>query len=71
MLGLLPTASQSEITAAFRKLSRENHPDKIKGEEEKKAAQSRFMEITQSYEILSKIKSKRRQRNKKFTEDEL
>lgn len=71
VLGLLPTASQSEITSAFRKLSRENHPDKVKGSlQEKRLAEERFMEITHSYEILSKLKSKRRQKNKKSANEE-
>lgn len=68
-LGLLPTATQSEITSAFRKLSKENHPDKIKGEAEKKIAQEKFMEISHAYEVLSKIKSKRKQKNKRYTEN--
>lgn len=68
VLGLLPTASQAEITSTYRKLSKEYHPDKIKGSEvEKRKAQDRFMEISQAYEILSKQKSTRRQRNKKST----
>lgn len=51
----------------FRKLSKENHPDKVKGEAEKKIAQEKFMEISQAYEVLSKIKSKRKQKNKRYT----
>lgn len=69
ILGVLPTASQAEITSTWRTLSKENHPDKFKEESKKRAAQERFMEIQQAYEILSKIKNKRRQRNKKYTED--
>lgn len=71
VLGLLPTASQSEITATFRKLSKDFHPDKVRGtqsEAESRATQQRFMEITQAYDKLSKIKSKRRHRNRKSTE---
>lgn len=66
---MLPTASQAEITTAWRALSKENHPDKVKEESKKRAAQDRFMEIQQAYETLSKIKSKRRSKNKKFKED--
>lgn len=69
VLGVSATASQTEITSAWRKLSKENHPDKVKDESKRREAQERFMEIQQSYEILSKIKSKRRQRNKKFNDD--
>lgn len=69
VLGLLPTASQSEITSSWRALSKENHPDKVKDDSKKRDAQVRFMEIQQAYEVLSKIKNKRRRKNKKFTED--
>lgn len=70
VLGLLPTASQSEITSTFRKLSKEFHPDKIKGTvADNRAAQERFMEISLAYEKLSKLKSKRRHRNRKSTTD--
>lgn len=68
-LGVSPTASQTEITTVYRKLSRENHPDKFKEENQRRLAQNRFMEIQQAYEVLSKIKSKRRSKNKKFSED--
>lgn len=66
---MLPTASQSEITSAWRALSKENHPDKVKEESRKREAQVRFMEIQQAYEVLSKIKSKRRRKNKQYNED--
>lgn len=69
VLGLLPTASQTEITSTWRALSKENHPDKIKDENKKRAAQERFMEIQQAYEVLSKIKNKRRRKNKKSIDD--
>lgn len=69
MLGLPETATQSEITTTFRKLSKEFHPDKVKGTDaEKRAAQERFMEISLAYERLSSMKSKRRQRNRKSTD---
>lgn len=69
ILGVLPTASQTEITSAWRALSKENHPDKVKDESKKREAQDRFMEIQQAYETLSKIKSKRRSKNKKYDGD--
>lgn len=66
MLGLSQTASQSEVTAKWRTLSRENHPDKIKGSEEKRReAQEKFMEIQQAYEILSAAKNRRNRKNRK------
>lgn len=69
VLGVSPTASQTEITSHWRKLSREHHPDKVKDETKQRAAQEKFMEIQQAYEVLSKIKSKRRSKNKKFNDE--
>ncbi|KAJ8982793.1 hypothetical protein NQ317_018494 [Molorchus minor] len=72
VLGVGPTSSQSEITAKWRALSREFHPDKVKDPDKQREAQERFMEIQQAYEILSNIKSKRRRKNtKSVREDEL
>jgi DnaJ homolog subfamily C member 22 len=65
ILGVSQTATQSEITAKWRKLSKEFHPDKVKDESERRKAQERFMEIQQAYEVLSKLRSKRTARNKK------
>lgn len=70
VLGVSATASQSEITAAYRKLSKEYHPDKVKDETQKAAANQRFIEIQQAYSVLSKIKSSRRRKNTKSVEDE-
>jgi DnaJ family protein C protein 22 len=69
VLGVSSGASQQEITARWRALSREFHPDKTKDSTLKQAAQEKFMEIQQAYEILSNIKNKRSQRNKKFSSD--
>ncbi|KFM68877.1 DnaJ-like protein subfamily C member 22, partial [Stegodyphus mimosarum] len=57
VLGLNATATQQEITSQYRKLSRMWHPDKHKDELQKKIAEEKFIEIQQTYEILSKIKS--------------
>lgn len=70
VLGVSATASQSEITSAYRKLSKEYHPDKVKDETQKAAANQRFIEIQQAYSVLSKIKSSRRRKNTKSVEDE-
>lgn len=69
VLGVDPTSTQSEITSVWRKMSREFHPDKVKDEKLQRAAQEKFMEIQQAYEIISKNKSRRRSKNKKFEED--
>ncbi|CAK9798247.1 DnaJ homolog subfamily C member 22 [Anthophora quadrimaculata] len=66
VLGLSQMATQAEVTSRWRTLSRDNHPDKIKGtEEERRQAQEKFMEIQQAYEILSKAKNRRQRRNRK------
>ncbi|XP_011636596.1 dnaJ homolog subfamily C member 22 [Pogonomyrmex barbatus] len=66
VLGLSQTASQNEVTARWRTLSRDNHPDKVKGsEEERRKAQEKFMEIQQAYEILSQAKNRRQRRNRR------
>lgn len=49
-LGLPRTASDAEIKKAFRKLAREHHPDVAKN---KKAAEEKFKEINEAYEVLS------------------
>lgn len=64
VLGLSSSASQEEVTAVYRKLSRQWHPDKHKNPEEKLKAQERFIEIQQAYEILSRIKAQRMAKNK-------
>lgn len=53
ILGIAKHASQQEIKKAFRKLALELHPDKIKGEEEKKIAEVKFRDVGESYEALS------------------
>nr|XP_033330871.1 dnaJ homolog subfamily C member 22 [Megalopta genalis] len=71
VLGLSQTATQKEVTARWRALSRDNHPDKIKGsEQERREAQEKFMEIQQAYDILSKAKNRRQRRNRKSDDDE-
>ncbi|EDV92147.1 dnaJ homolog subfamily C member 22 [Drosophila grimshawi] len=70
VLDISATASQAEITAAYRRLSKEHHPDKAKDEAQRAAANQRFIEIQQAYSVLSKIKSNRRRKNRQFTEEE-
>lgn len=64
VLGLEKGASQEEIRARYRELTKQWHPDKVK-QEEKAAAQEKFVEIQQAYERLSDIKSRRARANKK------
>jgi curved DNA-binding protein len=49
-LGVPRTATQAEIKKAFRKLARENHPDKHAGD---KGAEQRFKEINEANAVLS------------------
>ncbi|MFZ0250369.1 MAG: molecular chaperone DnaJ [Acidimicrobiales bacterium] len=46
VLGVVPTASDKEITRAYRKLAKENHPDTNPGSEE------RFKEISAAYDVI-------------------
>lgn len=49
ILGISQNASQDDIKSAYRRLSKEWHPDKHKGD---KAAEDHFKEINEAYEIL-------------------
>jgi len=49
-LGVSKTATADEIKSAFRKLARKHHPDLAK---DKKAAEEKFKEINEAYEVLS------------------
>lgn len=50
VLGVQKNAAEPEIKKAYRKLAKENHPDLNPGD---KAAEARFKEINEAYEILS------------------
>ena len=56
VLGVPRTATQKEITAAFRKLARKHHPDVNAGD---KQAEARFKEISQAHDVLSDTKKRR------------
>lgn len=57
ILGVARDASGDDIKKAYRKLSKELHPDKHKGDKEK---ETKFKEVNEAYEVLSD-KSKRAQ----------
>ena len=50
VLGVQKGASEPDIKKAYRKLAKENHPDLNPGD---KAAEARFKEINEAYEVLS------------------
>ncbi|MGI8747347.1 MAG: DnaJ domain-containing protein, partial [Deinococcus sp.] len=49
-LGVGRTASEGDIKSAYRKLTKQYHPDKNAGDEK---ASERFKEIGEAYEVLS------------------
>ncbi len=55
ILGVARTASQDEIKAAYRKLALQYHPDRNPGN---KAAEEKFKEATEAYEVLSDEKKR-------------
>jgi DnaJ-class molecular chaperone len=52
VLGVPRTASPKEIKTAYRKLARQHHPDLQTGESKKKAAEEKFKELNEAYEVL-------------------
>ena len=57
VLGIGRDASDADIKKAYRKLAKENHPDLHPGD---KAAEARFKEINEAYEVLSDSDKKAR-----------
>ena len=58
VLGVPRTATQKEISSAFRKLARKYHPD-LNQDTNKKDAEARFKEISEAHEVLSDPKKRR------------
>ena len=57
VLGVQKGATDAEIKKAYRKMAKENHPDLHPGD---KAAEARFKEINEAYEVLSDSEKKAR-----------
>jgi DnaJ-class molecular chaperone len=55
VLGVAKSAPADEIKSAYRKLAKKHHPDQNPGD---KAAQTRFSELNQAYEILGDAKKR-------------
>ena len=70
VLNLEKGASQDEIRARYRELSKKWHPDRVKEQEKKAEAHEKFVEIQQAYEKLSDIKTRRARQNKRSHEAE-
>src|SRR5688572_1950382 len=57
VLGVPRNASEADIKKAFRKLARQYHPDTAK---DKKAAEEKFKEINEAYEVLGDTSKRRK-----------
>lgn len=62
VLGVSRTATQDEIKKAFRKLSRQYHPDVQQGKSdaERKIAEEKFKEVAEAYDVLSNDEKRER-----------
>lgn len=56
-LGVSRDATQADIKQAYRKLSKELHPDKHKGDKDK---EKKFKEVNEAYEVLSNEQKRKR-----------
>ncbi len=56
VLGVPRTASQKDISSAFRKLARKYHPDLNAGD---KQAEARFKEVSEAHDVLSDAKKRK------------
>jgi curved DNA-binding protein len=56
VLGVPRTATQKEVSAAFRKLARKHHPDLNAGDKE---AEARFKEISEAHDVLRDPKKRK------------
>jgi molecular chaperone DnaJ len=58
VLGVPRTATEDEIRSAYRRLARQYHPDVAK--ENPKAAEEKFKEFSEAYEVLADTEKRRR-----------
>ena len=56
VLGVSRTASQKDITSAFRKLARKHHPDLNAGD---KQAEAKFKDVSEAHDVLSDPKKRK------------
>jgi len=58
VLGVAKSATPDEIKSAYRRLARQYHPDVAKGNP--KAAEEKFKEVSEAYEVLADVEKRRR-----------
>lgn len=56
VLGVSDSATEKDITRAYRKLAKENHPDAKPGDT---AAETRFKEISAAYDVLGDVEKRK------------
>lgn len=56
ILGIDPNATDEEVKKAYREMAKKNHPDLVSnlGEDVRQAAEKKFQEINQAYEVIKK-----------------
>ena len=56
VLGISPNATDDEVKSAYRRMAMKNHPDKVAtlGPEVQKAAEEKFRQIQDAYEIIKR-----------------
>ena len=69
VLGLEKTATQEDITARYRELTKTRHPDRFTDPAEKASAEEAFIEINLAYDKLSKMRNKRKRTNRRSREE--
>jgi curved DNA-binding protein CbpA len=73
LFGLTPDAALSDVKKAYRRLAKENHPDRFIDDEQKKKQQKKMTEINEAYKIIvtnfKKIKKSLQNSNKNKLDD--
>ena len=56
ILGIDPSATDEEVKKAYRDMAKKHHPDRVGnlGDEVRQAAEKKFQEINQAYELIKK-----------------